>query len=453
MGNSALQCASDQARAPRVVYPDGHVESLAKSCTVFELLQKHSNHFVCNTSPLILKNRMQPDAKLDPGQTYFLCVIPRAHRSVPASSERRIEIPDRRTTSTISFESSKGENPRTSTPEIVPSRPGAVCRQRRNSVALGSSHSSRRVFDSNATTMWIASPTVEQKTLAKRRLTQLVFFRPCVSVVHLGLSNFSSKANIKLFSSPRRPLNPLNVECKILNSSNPSKSSYISIPAVRSNVQLESCGKLFNSSYTSNAGARSRCKTRPRSQSSWKPMLQSISEVMVTVDPDDMMVTVDSDDVMMTVDSEDANSETLPHSRNISTSDANLFSYSADPKRRLVPSKLSSSSLLYIAWVQPLCKINTESLSLVSHTQQGILGAGATEILNPSSFRLRKLEDLTSKFTNHCNWKLRQFASPTSQARSGTCSVYSSESMSMGLSSTEASEFPLPTWITISKWL
>jgi hypothetical protein len=402
---------------------------------------------------LILKNRMQPDAKLDPGQTYFLCVIPRAHRSVPASSERRIEIPDRRTTSTISFESSKGENPRTSTPEIVPSRPGAVCRQRRNSVALGSSHSSRRVFDSNATTMWIASPTVEQKTLAKRRLTQLVFFRPCVSVVHLGLSNFSSKANIKLFSSPRRPLNPLNVECKILNSSNPSKSSYISIPAVRSNVQLESCGKLFNSSYTSNAGARSRCKTRPRSQSSWKPMLQSISEVMVTVDPDDMMVTVDSDDVMMTVDSEDANSETLPHSRNISTSDANLFSYSADPKRRLVPSKLSSSSLLYIAWVQPLCKINTESLSLVSHTQQGILGAGATEILNPSSFRLRKLEDLTSKFTNHCNWKLRQFASPTSQARSGTCSVYSSESMSMGLSSTEASEFPLPTWITISKWL
>jgi hypothetical protein len=78
-------------------------------------------------------------------------------------------------------------------------------------------------------------------------------------------------------------------------------------------------------------------------------MLQSISEVMVTVDPDDMMVTVDSDDVMMTVDSEDANSETLPHSRNISTSDADLFSYSADPKRRLVPSKLSSSSLLYIA--------------------------------------------------------------------------------------------------------
>jgi hypothetical protein len=71
--------------------------------------------------------------------------------------------------------------------------------------------------------------------------------------------------------------------------------------------------------------------------------------------------------------------------------------------------------------------------------------------LNPSSFRLRKLEDLISKFKNHCNWKPRQFASPTSQGRSGTCSVYSSESMSMGLSSTEASEFPLPTWITFSK--
>ncbi len=78
-------------------------------------------------------------------------------------------------------------------------------------------------------------------------------------------------------------------------------------------------------------------------------MLQSISEVMVTVEPDDVMVTVDSDDVMMTVDSDDANSETLPHSRNMSTSDAELFSYSADPKRRLVPSKHSSSSLLYIA--------------------------------------------------------------------------------------------------------
>jgi hypothetical protein len=106
-----------------------------------------------------------------------------------------------------------------------------------------------------------------------------------------------------------------------------------------------------------------------------------------------------------------------------------------------------------MAWVRHLCKISTESLSLVSHTQQGILGAGATEILNPSSCRLRKLEDLISKFTNHCNWKPRQFASPTSQGRSGTCSVYSSESMSMGLSSTEASEFPLPTWITFSKWL
>jgi hypothetical protein len=44
--------------------------------------------------------------------------------------------------------------------------------------------------------------------------------------------------------------------------------------------------------------------------------------------------------------------------------------------------------------------------------------------LNPSSFRLRKLEDLISKFKNHCNWKPRQFASPTSQGRSGTCSVY-----------------------------
>jgi hypothetical protein len=55
-------------------------------------------------------------------------------------------------------------------------------------------------------------------------------------------------------------------------------------------------------------------------------------------------------------------------------------------------------------------------------------------------------------FKNHCNWKPRQFASPTSQGRSGTCSVYSSESMSMGLSSTAASEFPLPTWITFSKW-
>lgn len=282
MGNSALQCVSDQWRAARLVYPDGHVESLpAKSCTVAELLQKLPRHgaragvtslscsrdhyfFVCNGSPLILKNRMPPDAKFDPDQTYFLCVIPAGGRAAPhdpsgprpstasdSASRKRIQSSqqeeDSSTAAThvaaIRFKSSRVAGRANATPgRRVPSvvragidvaADGRESRRSSRSLSSCSPASSRRVFDSaQASTMsWVSASkahhpaglveelhkinniTVDQKQRQKLTSTKLLFFRRFLAVVvrrHPGAaaSNLSSKAaaggSIKLLQSSNR---------------------------------------------------------------------------------------------------------------------------------------------------------------------------------------------------------------------------------------------------------
>jgi hypothetical protein len=282
MGNSALQCVSDQWRAARLVYPDGHVESLpAKSCTVAELLQKLPRHgaragvtspscsrdhyfFVCNGSPLILKNRMPPDAKFDPDQTYFLCVIPAGGRAAPhdlsrprpstasdSASRKRIQLSqqeeDSSTAAThfaaIRFKSSRvagraNAAPGRRVPSVVRAgidvaADGRESRRSSRSLSSCSPASSRRVFDSaQASTMsWVSASkahhpaglvqelnkinniTVDQKQRQQLTSTKLLFFRRFLAVVvcrqpGAAASNLSSKAAaggpIKLLQSSSR---------------------------------------------------------------------------------------------------------------------------------------------------------------------------------------------------------------------------------------------------------
>lgn len=59
----------------RVVYPDGRIDSLSRSLSVYELLLGNPDYYVCagNRYPQSLANRMGADEMLQKGMTYFVC--------------------------------------------------------------------------------------------------------------------------------------------------------------------------------------------------------------------------------------------------------------------------------------------------------------------------------------------------------------------------------------------
>lgn len=73
----------------RIVYPDGHVDSLSRSCSVYELLLGNPDYYVCGSFPHSLANRMAADDVLQKGLTYFVCATPNAQPFLPKKSVSR----------------------------------------------------------------------------------------------------------------------------------------------------------------------------------------------------------------------------------------------------------------------------------------------------------------------------------------------------------------------------
>lgn len=62
----------------RIVYPDGNVDSLSRSCSVSELLHGNPDYYVCGSFPHTPANSLASNEYLEKGLTYFVCASPNA---------------------------------------------------------------------------------------------------------------------------------------------------------------------------------------------------------------------------------------------------------------------------------------------------------------------------------------------------------------------------------------
>jgi hypothetical protein len=129
----------------RVVYPDGHVESLTRACSVDEILLGNSEYYVCPDAPY--KNRLASDEQLENGTTYFICAAANAQPFTEKKPPLRIL-------------------PRFS---------------RRQGRELGSAGSRTKVFDLHSAAM----QQLESMDRPPKHLLRLVFVRHCLQALRL----------------------------------------------------------------------------------------------------------------------------------------------------------------------------------------------------------------------------------------------------------------------------
>lgn len=235
----------------RVVYPDGRIESLSRSCSVYELLQGNPDYYVCGSTAHTITSRMGLHEQLEKGFTYFVCAEPNAQPFLEFRG--------------------KGKH-RGAGWKISPrlSRPGVIHGREMRSPTHGSSQS-RKVFDFHSATMQVEGMRAAEAARAHhdlaldgppKLLRQLVFLRHCLQVLRLPRNFDDPSSSDESLPSPSPDMKEVDLINSLLNS------------AARCELGL----------YVSRRQESYLRKARKRRKTVWKPVLQSISEMTPVVE-------------------------------------------------------------------------------------------------------------------------------------------------------------------------
>ncbi|XP_024391676.1 uncharacterized protein [Physcomitrium patens] len=250
MGRIMFSCITPEDDCVRVVYPDGHVDNLSRTCSVYELLLGNPDYFVCGCTPYTLTNRMAEDEQLEKGFTYFVCASPNAQPFLEPKKAYRGS-------------------------RILPRFPrhGVQGRELR-SPSHTSNTQSRKVFDLHAATMQLESfksagaPRSPHHHLAIDRPPKhlkLVFFRHCLQSLRLP-GHYGELLDSSL--SPHSDKIP-----------EPAPAMTDEVHAI-----LKSAARSELGIHVSRRQEFYLRRARRRRRTMWKPVLQSISETMPVVE-------------------------------------------------------------------------------------------------------------------------------------------------------------------------
>nr|PNR42196.1 hypothetical protein PHYPA_017025 [Physcomitrium patens] len=243
MGLTPFSCVTVQGYV-RVVYPDGHVENLSKSCSVHDLLLGNPDYYVCGSTPYTITNRMAAEEVLEYGVTYFVCATPNAQPFL----ERQPKVVHRGS-------------------KILPrfSKHGVHVRELRS--PTHGSQQSRKVFDYHSVTMQqlesIRNEGPEPHLAGDRpsKHLKLVFIRHCLRALRLP------RISIDLMESP------------LPNLSGEALSPTATAEDEITQMILKSAARSELGMYVSKRQEFYLRRARRRRKFAWKPVLQSISEM------------------------------------------------------------------------------------------------------------------------------------------------------------------------------
>lgn len=234
----------------RVVYPDGHVESLPRSCSVEELLFDNPDYYVCARTPYNAANRLGSAAHLEKGMTYFICASPNAQPFT--------EPPPKK----ASYRSSR----------ILPrfARHHRTQGRELRSPVHGSAASRTKVFDFHSATMQQLE-SIRNSDRPPKHLLRLVFIRHCLHA--LRLPSFSLEHLIAEPGALSPSLSNANAPAPA-----PAMSDTDLLPILKSAARCEL------GLYVSRRQEFYLRRARRRRKVMWKPVLQSISEMSAIVE-------------------------------------------------------------------------------------------------------------------------------------------------------------------------
>lgn len=255
MGLTPFTCITEQDFV-RVVYPDGRVENRNRSCSVYELLCGNPDYFVCGSTPFTITNRMASHEQLEKGFTYFVGAAPNAQPFMESHLKRTHRGASR----------------------MLPrfSRHGVQGREMRSPTSQ-----SRRVFDVHSAKMQLegmkSAGGMGLQQRAHHHLVldrppkhlKLVFFKHCLQALRLP-RNYSDLAVPSSLSSDDESIPP------------PSPVNMKDVEIV--NSLLKSAARSELGIYVSRRQEFYLRRARRRRKATWKPVLQSISEMSPVVD-------------------------------------------------------------------------------------------------------------------------------------------------------------------------
>lgn len=237
----------------RVVFPDGRIETLSRSCSVHEILHGNPDYFVCGSSAQTLTSRMGTHEQLEKGFTYFVCCQPNAPPF--------LEFP------------AKGPGPRAALATGWKMSPrffgnGMQAKENRSSPTH---HSNSKVFDFHSAAIQVEGMKVgllhQQRLhhLATPKHLRLVFFRECLQSLRLPRT-ISEILQPPLPSDESPPASPSPDETELVN------------------ALLQSAARSELGVQVAKRQEISLRRSRKRRKAPWKPWLQSIPETSTVVE-------------------------------------------------------------------------------------------------------------------------------------------------------------------------
>ncbi|KAG0628259.1 hypothetical protein M758_1G013500 [Ceratodon purpureus] len=228
----------------RVVYPDGHVDSLHRPCSASEVLRGNKNYYVCANHPHNFHSRLPPDEVLEIGVTYFVCVRPEANGPPFTEHLKKSSL-------------HRGSR-------ILPrfSRGHWIQGREIRSPTHGSTGSRTKVFDFHSATMQQLESLRQKASERPPRHLRLVFIRHCLQALRLPRSSLEQLISEPVLSSVDEVPAPA-----------PTAVDSDLLPILKSAARCEL------GLYVSRRQEFYLRRARRRRKVIWKPVLQSISEM------------------------------------------------------------------------------------------------------------------------------------------------------------------------------
>ena len=235
----------------RVVYPDGHIETLNRTYAVCELLFGNPDYYVCPDKPFNFSNRLAANEELEKGITYFICAAPNA------KPFRGPQQPPKKPPHRAS--------------RILPrfSRHHRIQARELRSPMHNSAGSRCKVFDFHSATIQQLE-SIRHNAGDQPPLLATVFIRHCLQALRLPRTSLE-----ELIAEPALSSSLSNAE---VPTPAPAMTEGDLLPILKSAARYEL------GLYVSRRQEFYLRRARRRRKDIWKPVLQSISEVSPIVE-------------------------------------------------------------------------------------------------------------------------------------------------------------------------